>query len=432
MSLGKKSQHAERSGRPRSWAWALAGSSAVHFFVLAVLLRGGLGAADDVEAASVVVELKPVEVAATEPDPSAALPDPPLPAVDEAKVTRPLDAPEGDRDNAVPKTVGPREGDSRARGAPAPDQGESGARLTGLAMRHDRSTLESRVADSEDAAQLSRLHTSRRSASPQAVRRERRIGIGDSVRTSEATRARSATRPQPPAGASDAPPDVAGQTVGAKPPAMAFPVALARVSDHPQADRGQGPLDAERGARAFDVEARGRAAVDDETRRAASHSSHPGITDFSQSGVAGDADSRQGRGPGEAPGAVARPSSGTAPTAYGARSPAELAAEAAQRERERVYDRYRQEIQRRVQNVLVFPKVLALRLEQGETVVTFIVRPDGALGEGPRIVKSSGFQEFDAEAVRAVQRAAPFPRRPEGGSGLSLSMPVTFENPLVR
>jgi TonB family protein len=116
---------------------------------------------------------------------------------------------------------------------------------------------------------------------------------------------------------------------------------------------------------------------------------------------------------------------------YGARSPQELAAEAAERTRERLYDRYRQEIQRRVQNVLVFPKILALRLEQGEAVVTFVVRPDGALGDGPRIVKSSGFEEFDAEAVKAVLRAAPFPRRAET-AGISLSMPVTFENPLVR
>jgi len=102
-----------------------------------------------------------------------------------------------------------------------------------------------------------------------------------------------------------------------------------------------------------------------------------------------------------------------------------------ERARERQYDRYRQEIQRRVQNVLVFPKVLALRLEQGEAVVTFVVRPDGGLGDGPRIVKSSGFEEFDTEAVKAVQRAAPFPRRAET-TGMSLSMPVTFENPLVR
>jgi TonB family protein len=180
----------------------------------------------------------------------------------------------------------------------------------------------------------------------------------------------------------------------------------------------------------FDVERRGRAA-DDRTRRAVSNESHPGITDFSHAGVTAAVDARDGRGPGDAPGAVSRPANGAAPAVYGARNPQELAAEAAQRARERVYDHYRQEIQRRVQNVLVFPKVLALRLEQGEAVVTFMVRPDGALGDGPRIVKSSGFEEFDAEAVKAVLRAAPFPRRAET-TGMSLSMPVTFENPLVR
>ncbi|HVU49112.1 MAG TPA: energy transducer TonB, partial [Polyangia bacterium] len=193
---------------------------------------------------------------------------------------------------------------------------------------------------------------------------------------------------------------------------------------------GAGPLDAETGARMFDVEARGRAA-DDRTSRAVSNASHPGITDFSHAGVIAPVDSHQGRGPGAAPGAVAHPTNGAAPALSGARDPQDLAAETAERTRARVYDRYRQEIQRRVQNVLVFPKVLALRLEQGEAVVTFIVRPDGGLDAGPRIVKSSGFEEFDAEAVKAVLRAAPFPRRQEN-TGLSLSMPVTFENPLVR
>ena len=76
-------------------------------------------------------------------------------------------------------------------------------------------------------------------------------------------------------------------------------------------------------------------------------------------------------------------------------------------------------------------RVLAvvLRLEQGETVVNFAVRPDGWVGEGPRVVKSSGFEEFDAEAVRAVLRAAPYPRRSDT---CRVSMPVTFENPLIR
>src|SRR5204862_7760913 len=134
---------------------------------------------------------------------------------------------------------------------------------------------------------------------------------------------------------------------------------------------------------------------------------------FSHAGVAASVDSRDGRGPGSAPGAAARATNGTAPAVYGARSPQERAADAAERTRERLYDRYRQEIQRRIQNVLVFPRTLAIRLEQGEAVVTFIVRPEGLIGDGPRILKSSGFQDFDAEACKAVLRAAPFPRRME-------------------
>jgi TonB family protein len=345
-------------------------------------------------------------------------------------VARPLDAPEGERDNAVTKTVAPREGESRERARPAPDDGVSGGRAPALATRRDQSSLQSRVADADTAAQSSRLRTATRSSSQQAVRREATTGVGDSVRTSDATRAPSAAAPEPPPAAPATPPDVAGPAAGAKVAARVETLVLADASLHPTPERGAGPLDAETGVRMFDVETRGRVA-DDETRRAASNAAHPGITDFSRAGVAAPADARDGRGPGTAPGAVARETSGAAPAVYGAPSPQALAAEVAARTRERLYDRYRQEIQRRVQNVLVFPKVLALHLEQGEAVVTFVVRPDGRLSDGPRIAKSSGFQEFDAEAVRAVLRAAPFPRRGEG-SGLALSMPITFENPLVR
>jgi TonB family protein len=422
----QKTKRTRRSG----WTWAVGGSLVVHALALGGLLLGrSRGAA--AEAESVVVELK-AEPAAWDnlAAPADPLGDPPLTTKDEAVVARPLDAPEGERDNAVAKTAAPRDGEGRDRAAPAADRGDSGGRLPGVATRRDRSTLQSHVADADTAAQAARLRVSSRSASPQAVRREAVTGMGDSVRTTLATRAPSAAAPEPPPAASSAPPDVAGPAAGAKVAARVEPLVLATVSEHPSSERGAGPLDAETGARSFDVEARGRAA-DDQTRRAVSNESHPGVTDFSHAGVAAATDARQGRGPGEAPGAVARATNGKAPAVYGARSPQDLAAEVAERTRERVYDRYRQEIQRRVQNVLVFPKVLALRLEQGEAVVTFMVRPDGGLGDGPHLVKSSGFQEFDAEAVKAVLRAAPFPRRSET-SGISLSMPVTFENPLVR
>jgi TonB family protein len=49
-------------------------------------------------------------------------------------------------------------------------------------------------------------------------------------------------------------------------------------------------------------------------------------------------------------------------------------------------------------------------------------------------MKSSGFDEFDLEAARAVERAAPFPPLPPAlaAHALPVSMRVAFENPLVR
>jgi len=96
---------------------------------------------------------------------------------------------------------------------------------------------------------------------------------------------------------------------------------------------------------------------------------------------------------------------------------------------EREYRRALGEIQRRVSKALRFPKRLALELEQGETVVYFVLRPDGRIDGKVRILKSAGFDEFDAEAVSAVTRAAPFPPM---NRQFAISMPISFDNPLVR
>jgi TonB family protein len=424
---GRKKQRTRRHG----WIWAVGGSFVVHALVLSVVVRGGVGAAPSVAPETIAVDLAPDVVApamATIASLTAAeLPDPPP----RASVVVPvplLDARQGERDNAVPLTVAPREGDGRTRAAPAADEGTVGGLRSERASRRDRSELQSRVADAEDPAQPARLKTSRRTSSPQAIRRERATGVGDSVRTTDATRPPAAAAPDNPLAA--AAPDVAGPAAGAPSAALVVPVTKARESDHPTATVGVGPLDAERGARQFDTETPGRAA-DAQTTRAVSNATHLGITDYSHASVAAPTESREGRGPGEAPGAVARASAGTAPSVTGAHNPQQLAAELAERTRERVYNHYRQEIQSRIKDAMVFPKQLALRLEQGEAVVRFSVRPDGTLGDGPHLVKSSGFDEFDTEAVKVVLRAAPFPRRPET-TGLSFLIPVTFENPLVR
>src|SRR5262249_8206131 len=136
-----------------------------------------------------------------------------------------------------------------------------------------------------------------------------------------------------------------------------------------------------------------------------------------------------GRGPGARAGAVARPSTGNAPSEMGAPDREATAAELAERARARSYERYLQEIRQRVNKMFEFPKALALRLEEGVTIVYFVVGTDGRIADGPRVQKSSGFDEFDSAALRMVRRAAPFGPMPYT---VKLSMPVIFDNPVIR
>ena len=126
---------------------------------------------------------------------------------------------------------------------------------------------------------------------------------------------------------------------------------------------------------------------------------------------------------------MARPASGSAPSQLGAPNRDAAAADANERARARRYQRYELEIRQRVNRVLEFPKPLALRMEQGVTVVYFVVGADGQVSDGPRVVKSSGFDEFDSAAVRAVRRAGPFQPMP---FVLPMSMSVIFDNPVIR
>ena len=70
-----------------------------------------------------------------------------------------------------------------------------------------------------------------------------------------------------------------------------------------------------------------------------------------------------------------------------------------------------------------------LQLLQGESIVQFLVQPDGRLGGDVKLMKSAGYREFDEEAVAIVRRAAPFPamKRP-----LRITLRVPFDNPVLR
>ncbi len=368
----------------------------------------------------------PIEVATPEQAATAAL-------VDEAPVVeRPLDAPAGEQDNPVDRTRAPAVGDGRERAEAAPDQGAAGGAPPVHAYRRDTSVLHARLTDGASENQASRLRTSHHRSSPQAMRREARVGIGDSTHTVTPTRA-----PVSVAQAEAAVPVEGGEPAGAGASVASSP-AQPKPSTAPLADKEApshtvGPLDAEAGARRFDVQRPG-AAADDETQRTASTEMHPGITDFSRPSAPAPVAAPTGRGPSAAPGAVARASTGTAPAELGAPAPQEESSVIDERTQDRRYQRYYQEILQRVARVREFPKSLALRLEQGETIVQFVVGVDGRLRDGPRVVKSSGFSEFDSEAVRAVKRAAPFPPLPVPANArpVPVSLRQIFDNPVIR
>jgi TonB family protein len=416
------------------WRIGLAGSVAAHALLLAGLFalgrrteRFGLAA----DAPAVTMAITPIEMVS--PADRAEIGDPPLPADADPPAARPWDAREGDRENPIAVTLAPNDGDGLDRRAPAPDEGAAGGAPPDHAYRRDRTTLRARLTDGAAEAQPARLRTSRRPASMQAIRREPVVGIGDAVRTRAPTRTPGAPVPRPARVLA-----LGGEPGGAAPvdesPARAAPPSTAlKVSPIPPPSEAAGPLDAEAGPRSFDNERPGHAA-DDATSRAASDEHHPGLTDFSRPSAPAATRAAEGRGPGAVPGAVSRPDTGTAPAAFGARAPQALGPEVDERTLDRRYDRYKLEIRQRVHSVLEFPKALALRLEQGETIVEFSVGVDGRLGDGPRIVKSSGFEEFDSAALRAVRRAAPFPAMTNQRSArpLRVSMPVMFDNPVIR
>ena len=360
----------------------------------------------------------------------APIRSPPRSPSTSSRPTRAWDAREGDRDSLVPASVAPSDSDGRRRLAPAPDHGDAGGHPPDHAYRRDESTLRYRLTDGANEWQQARTHTSGRSSSPQAIRREPVVGIGDSVRSADAapvTRAvadlvRRARRPHRRRARG-------GEQRGRGPDRGAHPRAVGRA-------RG------DRRARARHRAARrrpGRAQLRQRTDRQGRRQRHParGVertaprTDRFR--AAGGRRRRRRTATAAVPDCKPAPwrgqRLGLLPPSWGfptaPRPPRRRSSGRARASRRATSC----EIRQRVNGVLEFPKPLALRLEQGETVVYFAVGADGRLSEGPRVLKSSGFAEFDSAAIQAVRRAAPFPAMP---FSVPMRMAVTFDNPVIR
>jgi TonB family protein len=90
----------------------------------------------------------------------------------------------------------------------------------------------------------------------------------------------------------------------------------------------------------------------------------------------------------------------------------------------------------RVQRELVFPRERAIAKDQGTSLYSVVLARDGALSGRPRLVRSSGFADFDRAAALAIERALPFMPLPAELApeldSIALLIPVAFSNPMVE
>ena len=75
-----------------------------------------------------------------------------------------------------------------------------------------------------------------------------------------------------------------------------------------------------------------------------------------------------------------------------------------------------------------YPKIAQMRGWQGESIVELQLSGDGKISS-KKIIKSSGYDVLDKEALEMVDKATPFPEPPEAlrGSRFSITIPIPFK-----
>lgn len=100
--------------------------------------------------------------------------------------------------------------------------------------------------------------------------------------------------------------------------------------------------------------------------------------------------------------------------------------------RDRRYLDYFQMIYRKVHPLWSFPKHLEVLLEQGDVLIRFTVMADGSV-QNVKVLKSSGYRQFDSVVLAAIHKAAPFAPIPGSlGAKLDIIAPFEFSNPMIR
>ncbi|HEX9104848.1 MAG TPA: energy transducer TonB, partial [Polyangia bacterium] len=99
---------------------------------------------------------------------------------------------------------------------------------------------------------------------------------------------------------------------------------------------------------------------------------------------------------------------------------------------QRVYDHYLAGVRQKVDPLWEFPRELAVRMEQGDVLVGFTIRKDGSVTD-VRVLKGSGFEQFDKNVLAAIRKASPFAPLPATlGAALRVTAPFEGSNPAIR
>lgn len=304
--------------------------------------------------------------------------------------------------------------------------------------RRDRENFETRIWDNPHQHRLARQprgqHAPRTPASPESLVRQPERGFAD--RSESRRRSRTGADSAAPGGArADSP---GGPAAAAArdwhdtdplfdaPPGSRVPARLRGAISPPQTalvDTGDPATEAPRRGPVSEPGAVAAASAQRHPAPIEMTAPRAGGTDH---GVAGP---RQRPGPAprdarHAPGSAAT----TAPARRDAH-PADLSVRA------RRHHPYFRRMYQRVDQLVAFPRELALSLRQGQVVVRFTLSARGRVAD-ITVAKSSGHAAFDRQVVRALRRAAPFGRVPEavlaGRPAITVVVPYGFRNSLIR